>query len=95
MPSVAIAPGTVVDTAGVGSITPSNATVFSGGSTILLIGDVVVAHSSGAITHPVNAVSTGSVTVRINGKGVAFQGSIAACGGPVTTTFNPTVQIGG
>jgi len=94
MPSVAIAPGTVVDTAGTGAITPSNATVLSGGSPILLQGDVVTTHTSGATTHPTNAIATGSATVRINGKGVAFQGSVAGCGGPVTTTFNPTVQIG-
>jgi uncharacterized Zn-binding protein involved in type VI secretion len=94
MPSVAIAPGTVVDAAGTGVITPSNATVTSGGSPILLIGDVVSTHSSGSTTHPANAIATGSATVRINGKGVAYSGSVAACGGPVTTTFNATVQIG-
>jgi len=94
MPSVAIAPGTVVDSAGVGTVVPSNATVLSGGSPILLQGDVVTTHSRGDITHPANAIATGSATVRINGKGVAFSGSVAACGGPLTTTFNPTVQIG-
>ena len=94
MSSVAIAPGTVVDSAGTATITPTNATVLSGGSPILLIGDVVSSHTSGATTHPTNAIATGSLTVRINGKGVAFQGSVAGCGGPVTTTFNPLVQVG-
>ena len=94
MPSVAIAPGTVVDSAGTGVVTPSNATVTSGGSPILLIGDVVSTHSSGGTTHPANTIATGSATVRINGKGVAYSGSVAACGGPLTTTFNATVQIG-
>jgi uncharacterized Zn-binding protein involved in type VI secretion len=94
MPSIAIAPGTVVDAAGVGTVIPSNATVLSGGSPILLQGDVVTTHSIGDTVHPANVIATGSATVRINGKGVAFQGSIAACGGPVATTFNPTVQIG-
>ena len=94
MPSIAIAPGTVVDLAGVGTVVPSNPTVLSLGSPILLQGDIVTTHSSGDNTHPANVIATGSATVRINGKGVAFQGSIAACGGPVATTFNPTVQIG-
>lgn len=94
MPAIAIAPGTVVDAAGTASITPTNSTVRSGGSLVLTIGDVVSSHSSGGVTHPANTVSTGSATVRINGKGVAFSGSVAACGGPVTTTFNATVIIG-
>ena len=94
MPSIAIAPGTVVDLAGVGAITPSNLTVKAGGALILLQGDVVATHSKGDVTHPANAIATGSATVRINGKGVAFSGSVATCGGPVSTTFFPAVQIG-
>lgn len=94
MPAIAIAPGTVVDVAGVGAVAPTNATVTSGGSLVLTIGDVVSTHTKGDVTHPANAIATGSATVRINGKGIAFTGSVAACGGPVTTTFNPTVLIG-
>lgn len=94
MPAAAVAPGTVVDTAGTATITPTNATVRIGGSLALTIGDVVSSHSSGAITHPANTISTGSATVRINGKGVAYSGSVAACGGPVSTTFVATVLIG-
>jgi|TARA_R110000803_G_scaffold198310_1_gene262025 uncharacterized Zn-binding protein involved in type VI secretion len=94
MPAVAIASGTVVDTAGAGTITPSNATVRANASAILLVGDVVSAHTAGATTHPTNAISTGSSRVRVNGKSVAYSGSVAACGGSVTTSFSPTVLVG-
>ena len=94
MPSIAIAPGTVVDNAGTGVITPSNSTVTSGGSLVLLKGDVVSAHSVGGTSHPPSIVNTGSATVTVNGKGVAYSGSRATCGGAVTTTFNATVQVG-
>ena len=94
MPAAAIAPGTVVDTAGVGTITPTNATVRINGSLALTIGDIVSTHSSGGVTHPANAIATGSATVRINGKGIAYSGSVASCGGPVSTTFSPTVIVG-
>lgn len=94
MPAVAIAPGTVVDTAGTGAITASNLTVKSLNKSILVVGDVVAAHSSGGTTHPANAISTGSSTVKINGKPVAYSGSVAGCAGAVATTFSTTVSVG-
>tara|TARA_Y100000389_G_C17468498_1_gene527999 strand:- start:5855 stop:6142 length:288 start_codon:yes stop_codon:yes gene_type:complete len=94
MPAVAIAPGTVVDTAGTGAITASNVTVKSLGKSILVVGDVVAAHTAGATTHPATTISTGSATVKINGKPVAYSGSVAGCAGAVATSFNPTVSIG-
>jgi len=95
MPSIANAPGTVVDAAGTGTITPANTTVKAGGANVLTIGDVVSAHSSGSNTHSATTVSTGSGTVKIGGKGVAYSGSTAGCGGSVTTTFTASVQVGG
>ena len=94
MPAVAVAPGTVVDVAGTGLITPSNVTVLVNGAAILTVGDIVAAHTAGGTTHPVNTISTGSASVFINGQPVAYSGSVAACGGPVTTTISPTVLIG-
>ena len=94
MPAVAISPGTVVDTAGTGAITASNITVKSLGQNILVVGDVVAAHSSGGNTHPATTITSGSATVKINGKPVAYSGSVAGCAGAVSTSFSPTVTVG-
>ncbi|MBB38075.1 MAG: hypothetical protein CL515_03895 [Actinobacteria bacterium] len=93
MPSIAVSPGTVVDTAGTGAITPAFAKYTAGGVPILAIGDVVAAHSSGGNTHPATAITTGSVKCTIGGKGIAFSGSVAGCAGPVTTTFVAKYQV--
>jgi len=94
MPDVAIGPGTVVDVAGTGAITPGQTAVISGGVPILMVGDVVAEHTAGGTTHPANTITLGSTSVFIGVLGIAYNGSTAACGGPVSTTFNPTVQIG-
>ena len=92
MAAVVKAPGTVVDTQGTGTVTPSNTTVFSGGQPLLVAGDVVTPHGlhTGAITL---TAATCSKTVKINGKGVALATTKATCGGPTATmlTLAPTV----
>lgn len=88
-----VAPGTVVDSAGTGVITPGQAKYFAGGSLILAVGDVVATHTLGKITHPTNAIATGSAKVTIGGRPVAYSGSVAACGGPVVTTALVKVQV--
>lgn len=93
MPSVAINPGTVVDAQGTGAITSTNTTVTSLAQPILLAGDVVAPHGTHTGTITINP-ATCSTSVFINGIGVAIEGSLSTCSGPVTTTFNPTVQIG-
>ena len=92
MPSVVINPGTVVDGQGTGAITASNTTVNSLAQPILLAGDVVAPHGTHTGTITIDP-ETCSTSVFINGRGVAIEGSLSTCGGPVATTFNPTIQI--
>tara|TARA_B110000211_G_C13986425_1_gene511917 strand:+ start:569 stop:865 length:297 start_codon:yes stop_codon:yes gene_type:complete len=97
MPSVLVGPATAgadpahVTVFGVGVVTTANVTVKAGGSPIVCVGDVVAPHSLHLA--PIT-VSTGSSTVKINGRSVAMVGSVASCGGIVTTTPYPTVIIG-
>lgn len=102
MPSVLVGPATAgADTAhvapfGVGNVTLANVTVKAGATYIVCVGDVVAPHSGTSSTPHVAplTVSTGSSTVKINGRAVAMVGSVASCGGIVTTTPYPTVIIG-
>ena len=82
MPTIMVAPGTVVDSQGTGAITPTFTKYTAGGSAILAVGDVVAAHG----THGASAIASGSAKVTIGGKAVAVLGSLSTCGGPVTAT---------
>lgn len=82
MPTIMVAPGTVVDSQGTGAITPTFTKYTAGGSAMLAVGDVVAAHG----THGASAIASGSAKVTIGGKAVAVAGSLSSCGGAVTAT---------